>query len=136
MAKTWLEKYNSAKPHQVKVIDKRFADLPEGTKMFIATPKLIDAYINEIPKGMSVDMKTMRKDLALEHLAENSCPVTTSIFLRIVSEVAYESFLNGKKIEEITPFWRVVNSKMPIAKKLSCGKEFIEEQRKNENING
>ncbi|WP_299107347.1 hypothetical protein [uncultured Tenacibaculum sp.] len=136
MPKTWLEKYNSTKPPVVKVIDKRFADLEEGTKMFIATPKIIDNYVNEIPKGTSVDIKVMRKDMAIEHFAENSCPVTTSIFLRIVAEVALESLTKGKTTNDITPFWRVVHPKTPLAKKLSCGVAFIKEQRSKENING
>lgn len=134
MAKTWQEKFNSEKPSIVKTIDKKFADLPEGTKMFIATPKLIDTYVNHISNGVEVDMKTMREDLALEHGAENSCPVTTSIFLRIVSEVAFEKHEQGASLNEITPFWRVINSKMPIAKKLSCGIDFINLQRKKENL--
>ncbi|MGB1042656.1 MAG: hypothetical protein ACPGU6_04620, partial [Tenacibaculum sp.] len=74
MPKTWLEKFNTKTQHKVKVIDKRFADLPIGTKMFIATPKIIDAYVKQIPKGVSVDIKTMRKDLAITYFAENSCP--------------------------------------------------------------
>ena len=134
MAKTWQEKFNSNNPSVVKIIDKKFADLPEGTKMFIATPKLIDTYINHIPKGIEVDIKRMRKDLAAEHNAENSCTVTTSIFLRIVSEVAFEEYEKGEKLEKITPFWRVINVKMPIAKKLSCGVDFINMQRKKEEL--
>ncbi len=135
MAKSWQEKFDSKKPFVVKVIDKKFADLPKGTKMFIATPKIIDAYVREIPEGVEVSMKRMREDLALSHNAENSCPVTTSIFLRIVSEVAFEDSKNGKELKEITPFWRVINDKMPIAKKLSCGLEFINDQRSKENLN-
>ena len=134
MPKTWQEKFNSTKKPTVKTIDKRFADLPEGTKMFIASPKLIDDYINEIPEGVSVNLKTMRLDLALEHQADNSCPVTTGIFLRIVSEVATEKFNKTNKIDNITPFWRVVDSRMPIAKKLSCGLDFIKTQREKEGI--
>lgn len=132
MPKTWQEKFDSAKKPIVKIIEKRFADLPEGTKMFIASPKLIDDYINEIPKGIFVDLKTIRLDLAIEHQAENSCPVTTSIFLRIVSELAIEKYKKTKDIHSITPFWRVIDGKMPIAKKLSCGLDFIEAQRKKE----
>lgn len=134
MPKTWLEKYNSDRPHQVKVIDKKFADMPEGTKMFIATPKIVDAYVNHIPFGVEVDIKTMRKDLAAEYDAEMTCPVTTSIFLRIASEVALDKLNNGESLEKITPFWRVVNSKSPLAKKLSCGVDFIRNQRTQENL--
>lgn len=132
MPKSWTEKYNSDKKPQVKTLEKRFADLPEGCKMFIATPKIIDAYVREIPFGASVDLKTTRKDLAIEHFADNTCPVTTSIFLRIASEASLEQ--NNQ--DNLLPFWRVVNQQIPIAKKLSCGVDFINEQRKKEGING
>lgn len=135
MAKSWQEKFDSERPFVVKIIDKKFADLPKGTKVLIATPKIVDAYIREIPEGVEVSLKRMREDLALSHDAENSCPVTTGIFLRIVSEVALQEYENGKELEEITPFWRVVNHRMPIAKKISCGLEFIINQRSKENLN-
>lgn len=134
MPKTWQEKFNSSKLPIVKTIDKRFADLTEGTKMFIASPKLIDVYINEIPEGVSVALITMRLDLAIKHQADNSCPVTTGIFLRIVSEVAFENYQKTKNSNSITPFWRVFDTKMPIAKKLSCGIDFINNQRKKEGL--
>jgi hypothetical protein len=132
--KTWLEKFNSDKPHMTKVIDKKFADMPAGTNMFIATPKIVDEYVCHIPSGVEVDILTMRKDLAAEYNAEKTCPVTTSIFLRIASEVAFEKYQNGISLEEITPFWRVVTPKMPLAKKLTCGVEFIKEQREKEGL--
>ncbi|MFY0603221.1 MAG: hypothetical protein JXQ93_04680 [Flavobacteriaceae bacterium] len=132
--KTWLEKFNSNKPHIVKVIDKRFADMPAGTNMFIATPKIVDAYVNHIPRGVEVDIVTMRKDLAAEYDAEKTCPVTASIFLRVASEVAFEEYQKGVSLDKITPFWRVITPKMPIAKKLTCGLDFIKEQRINEGL--
>ena len=134
MAKTWQEKFNSTKPFSIKTIENRFADLPVGTKMLIATPKIIDAYINEIPIGIEVDLKTLRKDIALTYFADNTCPVTTGIFLRVVSEVAFEEYENKYDISKITPFWRVINAKMPIAKKLSCGIDFINQRRDREQL--
>ncbi len=134
MKKTWQERYNSDKPEKVKILEKRFADLPEGTKMFIATPRIIDDYIRDIPYGVHVDLKTMRKDIALVFHADNSCPVTTGIFLRIVAEFAYEKYKKGDSIDQITPFWRVVSTKMPIVEKLQCGVDFVIKQRKKEGI--
>ena len=43
-------------------------------------------------------------DLAIEYQADNTCPVTIGIFLRIVSEASYEELKSGKGIEEVTPF--------------------------------
>jgi len=41
--KSWLDKLNENKEPKVKRIDIDFADIPSGSNMFIATPKLIDA---------------------------------------------------------------------------------------------
>ena len=127
--KTWLEKRNCNKSFKIKTIDKKFADIPEGSKMLIATPQIIDKYVNEIPFGQSSELNTMRNDLATEYQADKTCPVTTGIFLRIVSEASYEELNSGKNIKEITPFWRIVNPKSNLAKKLACGINFIKIQR-------
>ncbi len=130
--KTWLEKLNENKEPKIKRIDIDFADIPAGSNMFIATPKLIDQYVKEIGFGKRVDLKTMRKDLALEHNADYTCPVTTGIFLRIVAEANYEKLQQGKGVEEITPFWRVIDPKSTLAQKLSFGKELLVSQRDRE----
>ena len=118
----------------VKKLDKDFADMKAGSLMYISNPKTIATYIRNIPKGKAVNLKTMRNDLALEHAAEVTCPVTTGIFLRIVAEAANEQLDQGKAIGRITPFWRVIDTKMPLAKKLTFGTKLIREQRKKENL--
>ena len=132
--KTWVEKRDCDNSYKIKTIDKKFADIPKGSKMFISTPKIIDDYIKHIPFGKSTELSTMRNDLAIDYQADKTCPVTTGIFLRIVSEASYEELKLGKGIDEVTPFWRVVNPKSKLANKLECGVEFINKQRKNEAI--
>lgn len=119
MPKTWTEKFDNGKEAIVKTLDKDFSDMFRGDQMLIATPKIIDNYIREIPKGKKVDLKTMRKDLALNFNADNMCPLTTGIFLRIVIEKAHEEYESGASKEEITPFWRVMDEKSSVLKKLS-----------------
>lgn len=130
--KTWIEKRDIKKSPVVKVLDKNFADMVEGEKMFIATPQLVDAYIRSIPFGSTVELSTMRKDLAVEHQADKTCPVTSGIFLRIVAEAAFEELNTGKKLDEITPFWRMIDPTSKVASKLTCGTEFIKQQRQLE----
>jgi ABC-type uncharacterized transport system ATPase subunit len=133
--KTWLDKLNEKKEPKIKRIDFDFADIPAGSNMFIATPKLIDEYIQEIGIGKRLDIKTLRKDLAIEHNADYTCPVTTGIFLRIVAEANYEKLQHGKRVEEITPFWRVIEPKSALAKKLTFGQEFLLQQIEKESKN-
>lgn len=130
--KSWSEKYYSNKPFEIKRIDKKFADIPEGASMLIATPQIIADYVIQIPEGKEVDIKTMRKDLAAEFHAEYTCPVTSGIFLRIAAEKAFEDLQNGKK--DVTPFWRIITPNSPLAQKLTFGAEFIAKKRKAEGI--
>ena len=127
--KTWHEKLHCGKVPHTKQIEKSFAGIPAGAQMYISTPLEIDAYLKRIPRGMVVTPKQMRTDLAAANKADHTCPVSTGIFLRIASEAAFEVHRQGEVISAITPFWRVVEPDSDLAKKLACGKAFIEEQR-------
>lgn len=130
--KTWLDKLNENKEPQIKRIEIDFADIRAGSNMLIATPQLIDQYIQEIGFGKRIDTKTLRKDLALEYNADYTCPVTTGLFLRIVAEANYEKLQQGKSVAEITPFWRVIEPNSTLAKKLTFGQAFLLQQIDNE----
>jgi hypothetical protein len=132
--KTWLEKMHNGQPAKTEITAKKFADIPEGASMFIATPQIVDAYIRNIPRGMHCSLQQMRKDLAAEHHTEYTCPVTSGIFLRIVAEAAYEQYAAGKPLKSITPFWRMIDHKAPVAKKLTFGVDFVREQRVKEEL--
>ncbi|MGZ3924691.1 MAG: hypothetical protein ACXVBJ_13045, partial [Flavisolibacter sp.] len=113
---------------------KDFAGIKTGQLMLIPTPKIVDAYIRQIPKGKEANSERIRKDLAAEFHAEVTCPLTTGIFIRIAAEAAYEEYEKGKPLSKITPFWRVISEKSPTAKKLSFGTKLLKEQRKKEGI--
>ena len=132
--KSWQEKLHIDKEAVVKKIDEDFADIPAGSTMLIATPLIVDKYIRSIPKGSSTTLQQMRKDLAAEYHATYTCPVTSGIFLRIVAEAAYEEYQQGKPLAKISPFWRMIDSKSPAAKKLTFGYDFVKEQRTREKL--
>jgi len=132
--KTWIEKRDIHKAALVKKCPCDFADIKAGEYMLIATPAIVDAYIRHIPKGKEVSLAQMRNDLAIEYKADKTCPVTSGIFLRIVAEAAFEEYEKGKAIGKITPFWRMINTTSPAAKKLSFGMDFLTSQRKKEKL--
>ena len=132
--KSWREKRDTDKVYQIKLIEKRFADIQPGSRMLIATPKIIDNYIKNIAVGDHVDLSTLRNDLAEQFDADKTCPVTTGIYLRIVSEAAFEEFLQDCDVNAVTPFWRIVDVNSALAKKLACGLDFLREQQKREGI--
>ena len=134
MKKTWQQKLDIDQQPQVKKSDKDFAGIRNGQLMLIPTPRMVDAYIRQIPRGKQVDIQTMRRDLAAENHAEVTCPLTTGIFIRIAAEAAWEQYQKGTPLRQLTPFWRVINEKSTTAKKLSFGTEFLKKMREGERL--
>jgi hypothetical protein len=132
--KSWQEKMNIDRQPVIEKADKDFGGVKTGQMMLIPSPKLVDAYIRQIPEGQEADISVIRRDLAAEYHAEITCPLTTGIFIRMAAEAAYEEYENGTPINKITPFWRVISLKSPAAKKLSFGTAFLAEQRKQEGL--
>ena len=135
MAKSWAEKRDTNKEIQVKINDKKLADIPAGTRMLIPSPKIVDDFVKTIPNGSFMSTKDLRNRLAIQYDAEMTCPLVTGIFLRIISEAAYEEYQLDKDIEKITPFWLVVDPDSRLANKLTFGTEFLIQNQANENIN-
>ena len=131
---SWVYKRENCKSHQIKILSKDIVGMSKGSKMLIANTKIFDEFINKIPSGNFVDIKELRNILAKQFDCDVTCPLTTGIFIRIVSEAAYEEYKTGKSLEDITPFWRSVDPKSNLAKKLDCGVNFIKAQQSKENI--
>ena len=108
----------------VKVLEKKFADMKAGDRMYISSPEEIKSFIINIPRGTSKSIKEMRLDIANTKGADNTCPVTTGIFLRMVIEDNIENF----------PYWRIIDQNHSLVTKLNLNKEFIINQRSLESI--
>lgn len=130
MAKSWKAKFYLKKELQIKIIQKSFWGQPAGSKMLIPTPLMILEYINHIESGNLSDIALMRNDLAIEHNADFTCPLTTGIFLRIVAEYNYVKL--SQNDSDICPFWRIIDPKSKLSDKLSFHRDFIIEKRMSE----
>ncbi|MCC6231359.1 MAG: hypothetical protein IT580_01880 [Verrucomicrobiales bacterium] len=130
--RSWSDKLLSSKPPEVKRLAHAFADMPEGCQMLIASPQLVDEYLRRIPAGTTRTTKTLRDDLAAALHAEHTCPLTTGIFLRIAAEAAWEQHQAGSPLAKVAPFWRAIDPDSTLAKKITCGPEFIRRQRAKE----
>ena len=108
---TSTEKFNKKYTKVVKAIEKNFADLKAGEKMLISSPRSIANYVAKIPYGTEKSLKLLRRELAENANADNTCPLTCGIFLRIVIEASIERS-NGAKPD--LPFWRVIDRKSPL----------------------
>ena len=132
MAKSAKEHLNSDKKPKMVVLEKDFAGVKKGQKLFVATPKIVDDYIRKIPYGETRTIERMRRDLARRRRGDATCPVSSAIFIRISAQSAIDDLENGKTTSEVTPFWRLLTSKDKIAKKLTIDPKWIDNQRESE----
>jgi hypothetical protein len=127
--KTWAEKKAAKPPHTVTT-DKDFAGIPAGSRLLISSPVELERYLKtQVPCGTTKEIQQVRRELAALHGADATCPVSTAIFLHIVAESAWDEIEGGTSTADVAPFWRVIDPKSPLAKKLRPGGHWIEQQR-------
>jgi hypothetical protein len=128
-AKTWADKKRAKPPHTV-TLEKDFAGVPAGSRLLISCPMELEDYLKRhVPYGTRKEIQQVRRELASLHGADATCPVSTSIFLRTIAEAAWDEICGGKATTDVAPFWRVIDPKSPLAKKLRTGDQWIEQQR-------
>ena len=127
--KTAREKLAAKKQIKKVVMDKAWGGIPVGGTMLVATPLMVDAYIREIPHGETQTIAEMRNALAAEQGCAGTCPMSTSIFVRMVAEAALEDLADGIPVSEVAPFWRMITSQDKMSGKLSIDPTWIDEQR-------
>ena len=134
MTRSWTEKFETSKPHEVKPVPINIAGMKKGETMLVPSPRIVADFIAKIPAGHSMDVKTLREKLARKYKAQVTCPITTGFHLRTVAEAALEARARGAGITEITPFWRVLDAHAPTTAKLSCGAAAVMKLRQQEGL--
>jgi hypothetical protein len=130
--KTWKDKMATKPPHHV-VLERDFAGVKSGSKLHISSPQEIADELRKIRPGETVSLQLFRQKIAQAQACDATCPVSTSIFLRIVAEYAWEEH-NERNVPlaDLPPFWRVVEPGTPLSKKLSFDQAWIALQRELE----
>ncbi len=104
--KSAIEKRDQTGPARIEEVQvSKIVSLPAG-RMLISTPLELDAVIRRIPEGRVLTLGALRANLARNHGADYTCPLTTGIFLKIVAEAADEERAAGRA--GTAPYWRVV----------------------------
>ena len=129
--KTWREKMVTQPAHHV-ILDKSFAGVPQGAKLLISCPKEIAAELQTLAPGTTLSIQAFRQRLADKHACDAACPVSTSLFLRIVAEYTWEEYQHSGSLQNLPPFWRVLDPASPMARKLSFDPAWIALQRELE----
>lgn len=132
--KSWSERLNDSRPHQVKPAPVDIAGMKKGEIMLVPTAKQVDAFMRAIAKGESMDVPTFREKLARRYKAQVTCPITMGFHLRTVAEAAWEEHQRGAPLSQITPFWRVLDGKTPTTAKLSFGAAEVKRRRAAERL--
>lgn len=105
---TWQDKLRRPHPNHGKVVQMPRRRRDGGVqRLLIPRPLDIEALVRRVPKGRVTTVAQIRAALATAAGADDACPLTTGIFLRIVAEAAEERRRAGFK--RLTPWWRVVS---------------------------
>ncbi len=127
---SWREKLEKVSDHKIVNIPPRMQKRFGKGKMLIPKPFDIDALIKKVRKGKLVTQSQLREKLANDFKVDSTCPITTGIFLRIISEASQEDSGNGKRI--LTPYWRVVGNDGSLNDKFPGGAEAQADKLKSE----
>ena len=125
-----VHKYYQDYDEVVKVLDMKFSDMKAGDRMLISSPRSIATFVRKIPFGSAKTVKDIRVALAKQAGADNSCPLTTGIFLRIAVQAHME---DPGAVDEV-PYWRVIDEKHSLLTKLNIPPEFVIEKRRSEGL--
>lgn len=134
MVKSWTDKLNAPEEAKVKPSPRTAGDVIEGQPMLVPTARQVDDFMRTIPAGTSMNVREFRHAMALAHDAEVTCPVYTGYHLRTVAEAAWEALERGVPIQELPPFWRVLDESTPTTARLTFGAEFVRARRRAEGL--
>jgi len=130
--KTWREKLENPVAGLPKVceVPDKWVKTMGGRRILVPTPMMVDEVVRTVPARKLVTVGQIRRRLAEPFKADSTCPLTTGIFLRIISEAAEEDRQAGRKA--ITPWWRVVKDDGCLNPKFPGGVEAHAQKLKEE----
>lgn len=129
---TWAERLAASDAIDIRPVPEGRRSMTPGKAMLYPSARMVHDAIREIPEGETISPKDLRASLADRYGAEYTCPVTTTMMLRIVAEAANEARENGASSEEIAPVWRVLDARASALKKLTFDPAWILEERARE----
>ncbi len=129
---TWAERLAASDGVDIRPVPEGRRGMTPGKAMLYPSARMIDDAIREIPEGSTATPKELRSSLAERYDAEYTCPVTTTMMLRIVAEAANESRDLGAPAGELTPVWRVLDRHASAMRKLTFDPEWILAERARE----
>jgi len=130
--RTWADELAASSEFEIRPIPAGRRGAGEGKTMLYPSARMLDDAIRAIPEGQTITPRELRVELARRHDASITCPVTTTMMLRIVAEAANEARRNGGALAEVTPVWRVLDPKASALRKLTFDPTWVLDERARE----
>jgi hypothetical protein len=92
----------------------------------VPSPHDIEAEIRGLRGAETLTFAELRQRLAARHAADGTCPVMTSMNLRVVAEIALAELDDGMPADAVTEVWRAIDPHSTLARKLPGGPDRIE----------
>ncbi len=128
----WAERLAASDGIDVRPVPEGRRGMTPGKAMLYPSARMVNEAICEIPEGQTVTPKELRANLADRYDAEYTCPVTTTMMLRIVAEAANEARDNGTPTGDVTPVWRVLDQRASALRKLTFDPAWMLAERARE----
>ena len=110
---------------EIHILDKAKCGLVAGQKMLIPTLTDIEAALVKLTPGAVTSGPAFRALVADPLGADGCCTFATNKVLKNITDVACARLANGESPVDVLPFWRVIDSKSTIAKRLHLDAERL-----------
>jgi hypothetical protein len=129
---TWNDRLEESSGIDIRPVPDGRRGMTPGKLMLYPSARMINEVIREIPSGRSVTARELRRELARRHDVEYTCPVTTTIMLRVVIEAANEAHGRGAPLADVTPVWRVLDKRASALRGLTFDPAYLLDERARE----
>ena len=133
-ALTWAERLAASNDIDIRPVPEGRRGMTPGKLMLYPSAWMVNDAIRAIPEGDSVTPKELRARLARQYDVTYTCPVTTTMMLRVVAEAANEARANGAPLAEVTPVWRVLNRSASALRQLTFEPGWVADAREREGL--
>ncbi len=134
LERPWAERLEASSGIDTRPVPDGRRGMTPGKLMLYPSARMLDDAIRAIPDGQGISPRELRALLARQHGAEYTCPVTTTMMLRIVAEAANEAHAHGAPLTDVTPVWRVLDKQASALRKLTFDPAWLLDQRAQEGL--
>jgi len=103
-----------------------------GQHLVTVNPRVIWGQMKRTEWANFCSIEELKTQLATRLGGDVICPDTFGASIRITCEASYEDLCRGGSLEDVAPFWRVIEPGSVIAQELSCGSDWILAKREKE----